>query len=191
VLNLIFVHAAHHHLMGNLSLLQQTAPSWRRGCQQQQNKQATFISLILVAATLGMKREENDARSSKVVTSSTTLVSERALKRARQAMRCLPFRRAFYNELEHEARSSTQLSSQKDWMAISRKPLSRSSTEDDLIWLIQVGVLRREVDGQGLTERVRLTPMGRDLLDNWDGEIPSADALQVMHHWLRRHRPRL
>ena len=177
--------------MGNLSLLQQTAPRWRRGCQQQQNQQATFISLILVAATLGIQREENDARSSKVVTSSTTLVSERALKRARQAMRCLPFRRAFYNELEHEARSSTQLSSQKDWMAISRKPLSRSSTEDDLIWLIQVGVLRREVDGQGLTERVRLTPMGRDLLDNWDGEIPSADALQVMHHWLRRHRPRL
>ena len=106
-------------------------------------------------------------------------------------MRCLPFRHAFYAELEHEARSSTQLSSQQNWMAISRKPLFRSRTEDDLIWLIQVGVLRREVDGQGLTERVRLTPMGRDLLDAWDGEIPTADAFQVIHHWLRRHRPRL
>ncbi|QNJ31265.1 winged helix-turn-helix DNA-binding domain-containing protein [Synechococcus sp. PROS-9-1] len=125
------------------------------------------------------------------LTSSTTLVSARALQRAQQAMRCLPFRRAFYDELEHEALSSTQLSSQKNWMAISRKPLSRSSTEDDLIWLIQVGVLRREVDGQGLTERVRLTPMGRDLLDGWQGEIPTADALQIVHHWLRRHRPRL
>ena len=106
-------------------------------------------------------------------------------------MRCLPFRHAFYAELEHEALSSTQLSSRNNWMAISRKPLSPSSTEDNLIWLIQVGVLRREVDGQGLTERVRLTPMGRDLLDDWDGEIPTADALQVMHHWLRRYRPRL
>ena len=106
-------------------------------------------------------------------------------------MCCLPFRHAFYAELEHEARSSTQLSNQQNWMAISRKPLHCSKTEDDLIWLIQVGVLRREVDGQGLTERVRLTPMGRDLLDDWDGEIPNADALQVMHHWLRRHRPRL
>ena len=191
MLNLILIHAAHPHLMGDLRLLQQTASGWRRGCQQQHNKQATSISLMLVTATLGIKREENDPRSGKVVTSSTTLVSERALKRARQAMRCLPFRRAFYDDLEHEARSSTQLSSQKDWMAISRKPLFRSSTEDDLIWLIQVGVLRREVDGQGLTERVRLTPMGRDLLDHWDGEIPRADALQVMHHWLRRHRPRL
>ena len=138
-----------------------------------------------------MNREENGELSGKVVTSSTTLVSARALKRAQQAMRCLPFRRAFYNELEHEALSSTQLSSRKSWMTISRKPLSRSSTEDDLIWLIQVGVLRREVDGQGLTERVRLTPMGRDLLDGWDDEIPTADALQVMHHWLRRYRPRL
>jgi hypothetical protein len=138
-----------------------------------------------------VNREENGELSGKVVTSSTTLVSARALKRAQQAMRCLPFRRAFYNELEHEALSSTQLSSRKSWMTISRKPLSRSSTEDDLIWLIQVGVLRREVDGQGLTERVRLTPMGRDLLDGWDDEIPTADALQVMHHWLRRYRPRL
>ena len=146
---------------------------------------------MLVTTTLGMKRVENESRSGKVVTTSTTLVSARALKRARQAMRCLPFRRAFYNELEHEALSSTQLSSRNNWMAISRKPLSPSSTEDDLIWLIQVGVLRREVDGQGLTERVRLTPMGRDLLNDWNGEIPTADPLQVMHHWLRRYRPRL
>ena len=82
-------------------------------------------------------------------------------------MCCLPFRHAFYAELEHEARSSTQLSNEQNWMAISRKPLSPSRTEDDLIWLIQVGVLRREVDGQGLTERVRLTPMGRDLQFCW------------------------
>jgi hypothetical protein len=124
VLNLIFIYSAHHHLMVNLSLLQQTASGQRRGCQQQHNKQTSNI-------------HQFDAGHN------------------------------------------------------SRKPLSRSSTEDDLIWLIQVGVLRREVDGQGLTERVRLTPMGRDLLDDWDDEIPTADAVQVMHHWLRRHRPRL
>ena len=67
-----------------------------------------------------MNREENGELSGKVVTSSTTLVSARAVKRAQQAMRCLPFRRAFYNELEHEALSSTQLSSRKSWMTISR-----------------------------------------------------------------------
>ena len=73
---------------------------------------------MLVTTTLGMKRVENESRSGKVVTSSTTLVSARGLKRARQAMRCLPFRHAFYVELEHEARSSTQLSNQQNWMAI-------------------------------------------------------------------------
>ncbi len=87
--------------------------------------------------------------------------------------------------------SSTQLSSQKNWMTMSSKPLNRSRTEDHLIWLIQVGVLRREVDGQGLTERVRLTPMGRELLDRWSGEIPTPSCFEIMHHWLRRHRPRL
>ena len=60
MLNLILIHAAHPHLMGDLRLLQQTAPSWRRGCQQQHNKQATSFSLMLVTATLGMKREENE-----------------------------------------------------------------------------------------------------------------------------------
>ncbi len=41
------------------------------------------------------------------------------------------------------------------------------STENDLLWLIQVGVLRREVDGQGITDSFRLTPMGHLLLDKW------------------------
>ncbi|KZR83999.1 hypothetical protein MITS9509_03103 [Synechococcus sp. MIT S9509] len=48
---------------------------------------------------------------------------------------------------------------------MSRKPLARSSTEGALFWFIQMAVLRRKVDGQGLTERVRLTPIGRVLLE--------------------------
>jgi hypothetical protein len=54
-----------------------------------------------------------------------------------------------------------------------------------------LGVLRREVDGQGLTERVRLTPMGRDLLLDWPGEIPRAPLAERITHQLRRSRPRL
>ncbi len=41
------------------------------------------------------------------------------------------------------------------------------TTENALLWLIQVGVLRREVDGQGITDSFRLTPMGHLLLDKW------------------------
>ncbi|WP_055075955.1 Npun_F0494 family protein [Pseudanabaena sp. 'Roaring Creek'] len=40
-------------------------------------------------------------------------------------------------------------------------------TENSLLWLIQVGILRREVDGQGITDSFRLTPMGHFLLDKW------------------------
>lgn len=41
------------------------------------------------------------------------------------------------------------------------------AVESDLMWLIQVGVLRREVDGQGLTDSFRLTPLGRQLVERW------------------------
>jgi hypothetical protein len=70
-------------------------------------------------------------------------------------------------------------------------PLSSDRTEDHFLWLIRLGVLRREVDGQGLTERVRLTPMGRKLLGCWSGEIPRAGRRERILEALRRHRPRL
>jgi hypothetical protein len=35
------------------------------------------------------------------------------------------------------------------------------------LWLIQVGVLRREVDGQGITDSFRLTPLGRQLMEKY------------------------
>jgi hypothetical protein len=47
------------------------------------------------------------------------------------------------------------------------KTLSEQATERSLLWLIQVGLLRREVDGQGLTNSFRLTPLGRLLVEQW------------------------
>jgi hypothetical protein len=32
------------------------------------------------------------------------------------------------------------------------------------MWLIQVGLLRREVDGQGITDGFRLTPLAKQIL---------------------------
>ena len=114
----------------------------------------------------------------------------RALSRARQALRCLPFRLAFYRELEHGELSSSQLAARPDWAQLSRRPLGPSRAEDHFIWLIRLGVLRRAVDGQGLTERVRLTPLGRAVLASFAGAIDSAGPVLRLHHWLRRHRPR-
>jgi len=116
---------------------------------------------------------------------------QRALARARRALRCLPFRLALYQELGHTALSSTQLAARSDWPRLSRGRLQAQRTEDHLIWLIHLGVLRREVDGQGLTERVRLTPLGREVLSAWSHEIPPAQPLTRLRHGLQRHWPRL
>ncbi len=64
------------------------------------------------------------------------------------------------------------------------------SPRDDLRWLISVGVLRREVDGQGLTSRFRLTPLGRQLLDDDPALLQrSIPVLERLRHSLRRHWP--
>lgn len=128
--------------------------------------------------------------------SSRSPASERALQRARQALRCLPLRLAFYRTLETTALSSYALASvgtaQPGCDApLCSRPLTAGQAERLFIWLIRVGVLRREVDGQGLTERVRLTPLGRQALSLWSERIPPADPLMRLHHWLRRLRPRL
>lgn len=106
-------------------------------------------------------------------------------------MRCLPFRLGFYRELEQGALSSSQVASRSDWPQLSHQRLNATGTEDALIWLIQLGVLRREVDGQGLTERVRLTPLGRQVLVPWPERIPPGGPASRLRHWLQRHRPRL
>lgn len=123
--------------------------------------------------------------------SSSDLSDARALDRARLSLTCLPFRRAFYLALRDGAISSGELAGRADALQLVKARLSADQLEDAFIWLIRLGVLRREVDGQGLTERVRLTPLGRRALDSWSGEIPRAGLIQRLRHGLRRHWPRL
>ena len=52
----------------------------------------------------------------------------------------------------------------------SKKSLSELACDDELGWLIQVGVLRREVDGQGITDSFRLTPLGHQLIEQYQGK---------------------
>ena len=115
----------------------------------------------------------------------------RALHRGRLALRCLPFRQAFYRQLESRALGSNDLARAPAAAGWCLSPVGANEAEGHLIWLIQLGVLRREVDGQGLTERVRLTPLGRQVLEPWTAEIPRANPGQRLWGWLQRHRPRL
>jgi hypothetical protein len=112
-----------------------------------------------------------------------------SLARAALSLQCLPFRRAFYDTVGERALSSSELAARCDG-DLTFLPLSAERAEEHFLWLIQLGVLRREVDGQGLTERVRLTPMGRQVLADWPEEIPRAGRRERILEGLRRLRPR-
>jgi hypothetical protein len=113
-----------------------------------------------------------------------------ALARASRSLRCLPFRRAFYSAVAERPISSSELCARADWQKLVFAPFGPERAEDHFRWLIRLGVLRREVDGQGLTERVRLTPLGRAVLSRWSGEVPRAGLRDRMFENFRRHRPR-
>ena len=106
-------------------------------------------------------------------------------------MRCLPFAEAMYRTLQQEGLDAETLWNNRERFGRSRRwPATPDGLEDELRWLIAVGVLRREVDGQGLTSRFRLTPMGRQLLDH-DGALLNQPASlgDWLRHGLRRRWP--
>ena len=113
-----------------------------------------------------------------------------ALERAATSLRCLPFRRAFFEEVAQQPISSGELCQRPDWERLVFAPFGPERAEGHFNWLIRLGVLRREVDGQGLTERVRLTPLGRQVLNRWGGEVPRAGLRERIRENFRRHRPR-
>ncbi len=64
---------------------------------------------------------------------------------------------------------------------------SKTRTEDRLVWLINVGLLRREVDGRGLIDSFRLTPLVRKIISEWEGsidQIPPASLIDRILNWL-------
>lgn len=74
-------------------------------------------------------------------------------------MGCLPFSEALYRDLQQQGLDAGDLWSEPGRYGRKERWFRNSEAlEDDLRWLISVGVLRREVDGQGLTSRFRLTP---------------------------------
>ena len=106
-------------------------------------------------------------------------------------MRCMPFSEALYRTLQYSGLDAESMWNKREQFSRGRRwPASPDGLEDELRWLIAVGVLRREVDGQGLTSRFRLTPMGRQLLDR-DGALLNQPASigDWLRHGLRRRWP--
>lgn len=118
---------------------------------------------------------------------------ERTLKRAERAMRCSPFQLQLFTGMRYESVNLNTIVGQSGVNAhYTSQPLAELVAENALLWLIQVGVLRREVDGQGITDGFRLTPLGRLLVEQWENQNQSLPAASLcdrtansLNRWLR------
>ncbi|MBF2026725.1 MAG: hypothetical protein IGS48_08165 [Oscillatoriales cyanobacterium C42_A2020_001] len=100
--------------------------------------------------------------------------SQHSVLRAERAMRCAPFRLHLFDEMVSQSVALSAIAHTAGVQnAYTNTPLSERRVESELLWLIQVGLLRREVDGQGLTDSFRVTPLGRQLVAKWQNQPPS------------------
>ncbi|MEO1396701.1 MAG: Npun_F0494 family protein [Cyanobacteria bacterium J06634_5] len=109
--------------------------------------------------------------------------SSQSIRRAQRAVRCSPF----YTKLLAEMRVSSVgiLTIAEDsgmLKGYTQQPLSDRKAESELMWLAAVGILRREVDGQGLTDSFRLTPLGRQLVEQWQSQGCPDDRASLMDY---------
>ena len=93
----------------------------------------------------------------------------RTVERAERAMRCSPFQLPLFAAMRSASVPIGAIASDGGFQhGYTRRPLSELAAENALVWLIQVGILRREVDGQGITDSFRLTPLGRLLVEKYE-----------------------
>ncbi len=133
------------------------------------------------------------------MTSTPTKITEsiqytpRTIKRAENALRCSPFQLKLLATMANKSVTISAIASEQGYQAnYTKKILSERIAESYLAWLIQVGLLRREVDGQGITDSFRLTPLGRQLVAKWEnlgGYWPAPSWLDriinVINRWVR------
>jgi len=130
-----------------------------------------------------------------IMTAIPTYLADRyppkTLARARRAMRCAPFSQKLYQELqERGVPLATIAGSAGVSQGFTTGAIAELVAEDELLWLSVVGILRREVDGQGITDSFRLTPLGRILLAEWCelgvGWCDQVSLVDRLRNWARR-----
>jgi hypothetical protein len=109
---------------------------------------------------------------------TTVIYSAAMIKRALRAWQCSPFRLSLFSALQDRGISLSQIKGTAGYQAgYTTRALPELQAEADLMWLIQVGVLRREVDGQGITDSYRLALLGQQILAEFfhEGCLEAAD----------------
>jgi hypothetical protein len=128
-----------------------------------------------------------------MTSSSFIRYSARTCDRAARALRCSPFTLALLLTIRTTSVALDALVGEAGvTQGHTRTPLTEWRAESQMMWLIQVGLVRREVDGQGITDSFRLTPLGWQLSQAWADSaqgIPPATwgdrFLNWIHRWFR------
>tara|TARA_B100000965_G_scaffold398476_1_gene416659 strand:+ start:818 stop:1192 length:375 start_codon:yes stop_codon:yes gene_type:complete len=96
------------------------------------------------------------------------LIDQKIFKRAKKGIKNCPFNLLFFQSLLKGSLSAENVYMNKSKYLNQEYMFIKSSLfiENEFLWLIKIGVLRREVDGQGLTSKVRITPIGRKVLES-------------------------
>jgi hypothetical protein len=116
--------------------------------------------------------------------------SAKTIDRAELALRCAPFQLSLFAKMRWESVSVPKLAGTLGINSgYTRRSLSELDVESATNWLIQVGMLRREVDGQGLTDSFRLTPLGLQLIEKWEttgGNLPAVSTIDRAKNFTNR-----
>lgn len=119
--------------------------------------------------------------------------SSLTIRRAEVALCCSSFKLSLFTTMRNHSvplpTIAEQIGLQNNY---TKKALSETKAEAELMWLIKVGLLRREVDGQGLTDSFRLTPLGRQIIARWEKQgnsLPNPTMtermINISNRWLR------
>ncbi|WP_341531146.1 Npun_F0494 family protein [Nostoc sp. UHCC 0302] len=93
------------------------------------------------------------------------------VERAERSLMCSPFNLCLFELMRHQSVSVGAIAQENGLkQGYTKRALSELASDNALGWLIQVGVLRREVDGQGITDGFRLTPLGHQLVEQYQGK---------------------
>jgi hypothetical protein len=116
--------------------------------------------------------------------------SDRIVRRAEIALFCSPFKLSLFAAMRNQSVPVLTIASQTGLQEnYLKKLIPESRAESELVWLINVGILRREVDGQGLTDSFRLTPLGRQIVNKWENKtdsFPNPTLLEKIINTLNR-----
>ena len=96
------------------------------------------------------------------------LIDQKIFRRAKEGIRNSPFNLFLFQSLLKGSLSAENVFLNKSSYLNQEFMFINSSLfiENEFLKLIKIGVLRREVDGQGLTSKVRITPIGRKVLES-------------------------